>query len=216
MARTKHWRERKAQDLKRRKGARPPYPRVLIVCEGSKTEPLYFNDIRRLNRVPSARIKVIPADGTQPLQIVECARRTFDEDGKEYDYVFSVFDRDDHITYHNALGSAAALNGKLHNDEHKPVIFLAVPSVPCFELWLLLHFDDVFAFQHRQEIFDQLRTHVRAYSKGSKGVYASLEPSLPAAVQRAGALRARFNPFSGDDPYTLVDEVVGLLRSIRA
>lgn len=49
--RDNHPRERRARALKRKKGSKPPYDRVLIVCEGRKTEPLYFNDIRMQNRV---------------------------------------------------------------------------------------------------------------------------------------------------------------------
>ncbi len=51
MPRDNHPRERRARALKRKKGSKPPYDRVLIVCEGRKTEPLYFNDIRMQNRV---------------------------------------------------------------------------------------------------------------------------------------------------------------------
>ena len=41
--------KRKALTLKQKQrkiGVRKPYDRVLIVCEGSKTEPLYFKALR--------------------------------------------------------------------------------------------------------------------------------------------------------------------------
>jgi len=34
-----------AGDLERRKSRRAPYDRVLIVCEGSKTEPNYLQEL---------------------------------------------------------------------------------------------------------------------------------------------------------------------------
>ena len=143
MAKNSHRRSRRAQEMARKRGKRPPYDRVLIVCEGEKTEPLYLSDIRIQNRVPSAHIRVLHSKyGTQPRQVVDFAEDTFSET-KEYDRVFAVFDRDKHQTYHDALTRAAALNGKLKNDERKLVPFVAVPSVPCFEFWLLLHFADV-------------------------------------------------------------------------
>jgi len=40
-------RERRTKDIKRRKSVRAPYDKVLIVCEGEKTEPNYFNDLRQ-------------------------------------------------------------------------------------------------------------------------------------------------------------------------
>jgi hypothetical protein len=214
VARSRHWRERRAQALSRKRGKRPPYQRVLIVCEGSKTEPVYFEDIRKQNRVPSAHIRVIPADGTQPRQVVDFAEERFLET-REYELVYAVFDRDDHTTYADAINRARALDGKLRNDEHKPVRFIAVPSVPCFELWLLLHYDNIQAFHHRAKIIDLLGTYIRGYEKGIGGIYATTEPFLSQAIDRAQRLVARFAPLPGTDPYTRVHEVVQLLRSIR-
>jgi RloB-like protein len=214
VARTKHWREKQAHALARKKGKRPPYQRVLIVCEGAKTEPIYFDDIRKQNRVSSAHIRIIPADGTQPRQVVEFAEKTFLKT-KEYDLVYAVFDRDDHTTYAGAINRVPALDGKLRNDERKPVRFVAVPSVPCFELWLLLHYADIQAFHHRDEIINRLGTYIPGYVKGMGNTYATTEPFLPQAVGRAQRLVARFAPLPGTDPYTRVHELVQLLRSIR-
>jgi hypothetical protein len=35
-----------AKDLQRRQARRAPYEKVLIVCEGGKTEPNYFTELR--------------------------------------------------------------------------------------------------------------------------------------------------------------------------
>jgi hypothetical protein len=214
VGRDKHPRERQARALARKKGKRPLYQRVLIVCEGSKTEPIYFDDIRKQNRVPTAHIRVIHADGTQPRQVVDFAEQTFRET-KEYDWVFAVFDRDDHTTYADAIRRAATLDKKLHNDERKQVRFCAIPSVPCFELWLLLHFTDMQAFHHRTRIIGFSRTYISDYEKGAENIYAITEPALAVAIGRAKRLVDRFEPIPGDDPYTCVHEVVELLRSIR-
>lgn len=214
MARSKHHRERQARELKRKKGKRLPFPRVLIVCEGEKTEPLYFDDIRKQNRVPTAHIRVTNADGTQPRQVVDFAEATFRKT-KEYDWVFAVFDRDDHVTYLDALNRAAALDNTLKNDDGKKVRFVAVPSVPCFELWLLLHFVDIQAFFHRAEIINRLGGHIAGYEKGTEGTYAATEAALALAIERAQRLQVRFDPRTGVDPVTRAHEVVQLLRSIR-
>ncbi len=74
MARDNHPRERQARKLARKKGTRPPYPRILIVTEGEKTEPQYFDEICRQERIPSAHVVVLNSqDGTEPAQIVEYA-----------------------------------------------------------------------------------------------------------------------------------------------
>jgi hypothetical protein len=49
----------------------------------------------------------------------------------------------------DAINRAATFHRKLSNDERKRVSFVDVPSVPCFELWLLLHYADIQAFHHR-------------------------------------------------------------------
>lgn len=215
MPRDNHPRMRQARALARKQGQRPPYDRVLIVTEGGKTEPLYFGDIRQQNRVPSAHITIMPsALGTEPLQVVDFAWQAFLQD-KAYERVFAVFDRDQHPTYHNALARAAALDQSAKNDERKPVRFLAVPSVPCFELWLLLHFREVHAFWDHHETIRQLRGFLPHYTKGGEGVYGATEPTLADAIQRAIALSVRFTAETGTDPYTKVHDIVTLLRSIR-
>ena len=200
--------------LTRTKGRRPPYDRVLIVCEGKKTEPLYFDDIRKKNRIPSAHVHVLHSDlGTQPRQVVDFAVSTF-EKSKEFEWIFAVFDRDDHTTYHDALTRAQALDKKLKNSERKAVRFIAIPSVPCFELWLLLHFLNQQAFCDRHETLHRLRQHIPDYNKGQIGIFGLTEARIPVAEARAGWLRANFNAYTGTDPYTDVDVLVLKLLSL--
>jgi hypothetical protein len=63
--RKKKDRLRSARDLRRKSGKRPPYDRVLIVCEGEKTEPQYFEEIRKINRVPAVHVRV----GAVPMMV---------------------------------------------------------------------------------------------------------------------------------------------------
>lgn len=155
----------KARDLKRRAAKRAPYKSMLIVCEGEKTEPQYFGEIRQEHRLATANVQVWPsALGTQPLQVVDYAELLFREGDrskgilpKAFDHVYAVFDRDDHATYHQALAKADSLRDKLKNDSGEVVTFQAIASVPCFELWLLLHFEDIHAPIHRDEVYARLK-----------------------------------------------------------
>lgn len=205
---------RLAGGLARRPAARPPYQRVLIVCEGEKTEPLYLDDIRKSNRIPTAHIAISHGGVTEPRQIVNFAEAEF-RSNRAFDHVFAVFDRDEHRTYIDALDRAAALSGTLKNDEGVRVPFTAVPSVPCFEVWLLLHFEEVHAFWHRADVYRKVRDYIPGYDKGSIGVYRQTEARLPDASQRAERLRGRFEPRPGQDPYTAMDTLVGRLSAIR-
>ncbi|MFA6245203.1 MAG: RloB family protein, partial [Candidatus Hydrogenedentales bacterium] len=117
----------------------------------------YFKEIQREARISTVHVRVIHSPlGTEPQQIVEAAEAEFLK-SREFEKVYAVFDRDQHLTYANAIAMAVARDGKLKNDEKKPVSFEAIVSVPCFELWLLLHFVNIMAPMHQHAAFAQLR-----------------------------------------------------------
>lgn len=215
MARNRHRRERRAQELKRRRGDRATFDRILIVCEGKKTEPNYFDDIRQELRLPKAEVRVLHSDaGTEPRQIVDYAESVFLED-PTFDIVYAVFDRDEHRTYHDALKRAAELDFGLRNDFKKKIRFQAVPTVPCFELWILLHFADVKAFGNRHEVIGRVGEYIKGYTKGLKGVFGLTVDKLEIATARAEKLREEFNAEAGTDPFTTVDALVAKLLSYK-
>jgi hypothetical protein len=52
---------RQAAQLQRKKANRASHDRILIVSEGSKTEPLYFDEIRQYFRLHTANVQVRPS-----------------------------------------------------------------------------------------------------------------------------------------------------------
>ncbi len=212
----RHRFERLEDRVVRKAGRKRPYDRMLIVCEGAKTEVNYFEAIRKDKRLPTAHIAVMPSDyGTSPLQIVHYAIDRFNET-KGFDRVYVVFDRDDHLTYHNALAKAQATDKALKNDGGVKVPFVAVPSVPNFELWVLLHFRDVLAPIHRNVVYAELKKPAAypGYAKNSVTVFGDTKELIPAAKARAEALRGTFTAHDGNDPYTDVDLLTGELLKI--
>src|SRR5215207_5340983 len=125
-------RGRSADTYSRPGPVRQPYDHVLIVCEGRKTEPNYLQGLKSAYRLSSANIKVVHPSATDPMSIVRFAEAEL-RDG-DYDRVYCLFDRDTHSSYTTAIQRVsnlpAARAGQLS----------AVTSVPCFEVWLLLHF----------------------------------------------------------------------------
>ena len=67
------------ESYKRRGPVREAYDYVLIVCEGAKSEPNYFNHLRHAYRLSSANLRVMSADGTDPMSIVSFAERQLKE-----------------------------------------------------------------------------------------------------------------------------------------
>ena len=214
---------RQTKQLARKSGRREGYDRILIVSEGRKTEPLYLNEIRTKYRLSTTNVQVQHSQyGTSPLQVVEYAEHLL-KNGDENKYiephafeqVFVVFDRDDHITYHQALSKAAALNGKLRNDLKQPVSVQAIVSVPCFELWLLLHFEDILAPMHRDVVYQRLRQYLPNYDKGQVGYYQQTCNYSSAAYQRAEQLAQLTNAHNGVEPYTDMHRLVTLLTTLK-
>ena len=136
-------------------------------------------------------------------------------DPRGFDRVIAVFDRDDHDTYRQALAKLKALSLAHENDDGEPVPFQAVASVPCFELWLLLHFEDVQAPVHRNEVYARLRTFLHGYDKGQGGHFASTRDHLEVATQRAVTCAHLTTAHNGREPYTDMHTLVNLLMTLK-
>ena len=223
MGRDNSPKERQRRQLERKLGRRASYDRILIVSEGSKTEPNYFKEIRAEYRLHSANVEVQPgALGTQPIQVVEYARELFEKGDSHkgirprvFEQVYAVFDRDDHPTFHDALVRARALDGTLKNDLKQPVKFAAIPSRPSFEFWLLLHFEDVQNLIHRNEAMRRLKRHLPDYDKGYGKAFAETKSELQTAIDRARILAGRVDPADDREPYTGIVDMVEVLTNLK-
>lgn len=100
-------RDRSRGSLGRTQGKRSEYPRILIVCEGAKTEPLYFNGLRQKLRLPTVDCMIVPSDwGPPPDKVVGYAEHLVKAD--TWDEAWCVFDRDEHPYHQNALAAPGA------------------------------------------------------------------------------------------------------------
>jgi hypothetical protein len=223
MARDNSPKERQQKQLERKQGRRASFDRVLIVSEGSKTEPNYFREIRSAYRLHTANVEVQPSElGTAPVQVVQYAQALFENGDRHkniqrraFEKVYAVFDRDDHDSYYEALTLAASLDGKLRNDAKQPVVFQAIASVPSFELWLLLHFEDIQAPINRFEVMRRLKLHMPGYNKGASDTFEMTCEQLSVANLRAERLAVRFTAHSDPEPFTAIVELVKLLTTLR-
>lgn len=222
MARDNAPKERQRKQLERKQGRRAPYDRILIVSEGRKTEPNYFLEIRAVRRLYTTHVEVHPSTlGTAPIQVVEYAQGLFENGDRHkhiqrraFERVYAVFDRDDHASYHDALARAASLDGKLKNDAKQPIVFQAIASVPNFELWLLLHYEDIQAPLHRHEVIRRLKQYIPDYDKGACNVFAITGDHLEVAIQRAEALAKKFSAHTEPEPFTAIVDLVKLLTTL--
>lgn len=190
--------------LRRKAGNKPPRSITLIVCEG-ETEQEYFEAARI--RFGLSTAEVIVADNTEgpaPISVVTCAEKKCGEPGG-YDRIFCIFDRDGHESYARARDKIKALAGR----QKKPLPIAEAVSVPCFELWILLHFEQTDAsFAKCADVIRRIRDrHMAGYEKADAGIANRLVALLDAALNNADWLEARAenNAF---DPYTSVHHVI--------
>ena len=224
MARDNSPKERQKKQLERKQGRRASYERILIVSEGTKTEQNYFGEIRAFHRLHTANVKVLPGElGTAPIQVVQYARDLFEKGDhhkqiqrRAFEQVYAVFDRDDHGSYFDALALAEALDGKLKNDAKQSIRFRAIASVPSFELWLLLHYEDIQAPLHRDEVMRRLKLHIPGYDKGAGQAFETTKKFLDVATGRAQALAERFTGHDAPAPFTAIYDLVAVLTQLGA
>jgi hypothetical protein len=173
-----------------------PIQRFLIVCEGQKTEPHYFNGFR----VPKDIVELdIRGTGYNTIRLVEKAIEL--KDVEKYDQVWCVFDRNSHPAHH--FKGALELADK--ND-----ISVAY-SNQSFELWYLLHFDYCDTATHRKDCCRRLNRRLgRRYEKNGETLYDDLKPLQQDAIRNATRLLAQYDPRDPerDNPSTTVHLLV--------
>jgi hypothetical protein len=173
--------------LKRRVGTRRPKRTFLIFCEGQRTEPEYLNALKMqpfVRDVAAVDLRVETGHGgVVPRTLVALAcdarSRAIAEDA-EIDEFWCVFDVE---WPRNHPGLAAAISQAERNG-----VRLAV-SNPCFELWLILHFQDHGAWLNTAEA---CKLRQRLDGSTGKGVDATRYlPFVTAASARAAQLDER-------------------------
>lgn len=172
-----------AKDIVRRqKGSRPQQRYFLIVCEGTKTEPLYFEELKQ--DLPRGVLEVvIKGEGLNTLGLLDRALEHKEEllrqQARSIDEVWIVFDRDDFPPddFDNAITSAKSK--KVH----------AGWSNECFELWYVLHFEDRQTPLPRKDCEELLSRYLGVpYKKSDTKMYARLKDKLADAHKRAAKL----------------------------
>ena len=115
----------KLQKETRKKANIPMLDNILILCEGEKTEPNYFNSIKRKYRLSNVKIEWL---GSNTDTITQKAI----EHRLDYSQIWCVFDRDSF--------NAQNFNRAFQMIAKYPNIYIAY-SNESFELWYLLHFN---------------------------------------------------------------------------
>lgn len=204
MARNRSGRtERFGESVARRVPAQPREPKKTFVLytEGEVTEPDYF---QTFGRVRGATVRVeCKHRGSAPISVVNAAiefKESAEFDSSEH-VVAAVFDVDEH-----------KLQPALKKAKEKGVPCYV--SDPCFELWLLLHFEEQTAAIHRAKVLSALRRNLRGYDKHvTDKHFAELSAGFSSARSRAkttcrNAPEGEFGTMARTNVHELVDQIV--------
>ena len=211
------------QEARRTEATKQIQHYFLVICEGEKTEPNYFESLR--DSLPAHVLDVcsftIQGTGYNTRTLVEKAikeRNKWQADkARKIDKLWIVFDRDSF----NAAEFNAAIQicGAAENTE-------AVWTNEAFELWYLLHFDAYTNALSRKQYKEKIEAALKAegagsytYRKNSKEMFALLERygNIKQAIQRAKTLHDTYGTrqdFAEHNPcttvYLMVSELLGL------
>lgn len=212
-----------SKDLARRNAVKSPLAKILIVCEGKKTEPNYFEDlINYFELLTASVIDVTGECGSSPMCVVRHAKeqhKIMTDKGAPYDQIFVVIDKDAHSDYMAALDALR---------RSKPSSsWFTVNSVPCFEYWLLLHYTySTKAFRNLpgnssgNQIVSELKKYIKDYEKGSKGIFHRTFNALKSKDLNEVVLKAKRSSQAAeasdtDNPSTKVYELVERLIQLK-
>lgn len=187
-------RKKRSKDS-RVKNVREKRKTFLIVCEGEKTEPLYFSAFR----VPKD-ICDIRGTGNNTISLVNEAMR-LSQNGT-YDQVWVVMDKDSFSIdqFNQALQLAK------NND------IQVAYSNEAFEIWYLLHFDFHQSAISRTSYKERLTNRLGfEYKKNDPRMFQELETHLPNAISNAERLISTYGDNHSparDNPSTYVHVLV--------
>lgn len=183
--------------------------RILILCEGRKTEPNYFRKFPLNIDLVEMEVKGM---GANTLSLVEEAIRLGQaaaDNGRPYNQIWCVFDRDSFPAGNFNRAFEAAKRNRIR----------IAYSNQCFELWYLLHYDFHDAAIKRQEYARRLTKHIgRQYRKKDERMYELLQGQQADAIRNAKTLLNRYYPCNPekDDPSTTVHVLVETLNEFIA
>lgn len=207
--------KRQKQKEKKDKTKKKMSCRILVVCEGEKTEPNYF---KKFPSNPGGTIvyKVdCDGEGKNTMDVVNAAieKKLKAEENIPYDCVWAVFDKDD---FPSKKFNAAIERAKAHD-------IRVAWSNEAFELWYLYHFQNRVTAMSRSEYKASISKAVNTsgkwkgkkpykYDKGSESNYSIMDTygDVENAIKWAKTQHQTFvdKKYANHNPCTTVYELV--------
>ena len=215
---------RERQETRRQINIKPKRKRYLIVCEGEKTEPNYFEALKLA--LPKGILEVVDfriiGEGFNTESLVQQAialRKKWEtESGREIDKLWVVFDKDSF--------TPASFNNAIQTCENTPKTEAAW-SNEAFEIWYLLHFEFYNTGITRDTFKQRIQTNFRnnglvdfVYAKNRTDMFdlLSVYGNRTLAIKYAKKLELNYNgarDFANQNPCTTVYKLVAELLDLE-
>lgn len=168
---------------RRRAGSRKENKFIFIVSEGECTEPNYFKKINIELRYSGVTIKTPRFPETDPLSLVHRAinikkkPKECNISLKEGDEIYCAYDVDENLDEDlEAAERLAEANG-----------IKILLSNPCFEIWILLHFEQTSRTYQRDELYLQVKKYIKNFEKCLE-IYPLIKGQQNFAIENAERL----------------------------
>ena len=171
----------------------------LIVCEGKKTEPNYFNGLKKkINEKYGNKVDVlipnieVKGTGRNTTDLVKYTQKYVNYSSKVYGQVWVVFDKDDYSD--EQFDNAIKLNE-----------YNSAWSNPNFEIWLLSHFKKITTPLSKNNTLKELKKEFQNadlgnYSKNDKEIFEKVtkDNRLESAIKNCKEIYEEFNCVSSN------------------
>jgi hypothetical protein len=214
---------RERREFRRKINTKTKRKRYLIVCEGEKTEPNYFESLKL--SLPKGVLEVVDfriiGEGfnTESLvqQAITLGKKWESESGREIDKLWVVFDKDSFLP--------AAFNNAIQLCINTPKTEAAW-SNEAFEIWYLLHFEFYNTGISRDSYKQRIQANFRdngldgfIYAKNRKDMFELLSKygNLNLAIKHAKNLDDSYSgarDYANQNPCTMVYRLVSELFNL--
>lgn len=209
--------QRNIDAYKRRRAFKEQRKSILIVSEGSKTEPIYFNSLKSNLRLAMVEVEIV-GEGAAPITVVNSAiqlRKKRKQIAKKsptktaYEVIYCVID----VEAPNPHESLAEAVSKAKDNKLEVIL-----SNPCFEYWYILHFRKNSApFYRSQDAKAALRQEHAAYCESDTTIFDVVYPKTANAIKHSKeVLKEQHNDtedLSNCNPSTHVHKIVEYLQN---
>lgn len=200
----------------RKRNTRPPLFTILIVCEGKRTERIYFTKYR--NRDNGLQIEIPSNSTTDPKGLLDFANKKAESLGinRHNGSVWVVFDAD--RTTDTRLKDSQLQEFETFARRNNINLLFSNPS---FEIWYLLHFAYTTAALSNKDLIERLTQHLPAYDKATC-YFSDLLDKRETAIQHATRLITHHEeqghaPLSlSSNPSTQVPQLIAHIREKTA